>query len=229
MKLQDKLFIVSCQATEEEPMYGKGVVPLIVKSVLSGGAKGIRISQEENIDAVMSIVPKEIPLICLIKKHYSGSDVFITPTLKELMVLTNKRVPIIAMDATLRNRPKETLEELVLWFKNNKFEDQLLMADCSNLDDAENAMKLGFDIIGTTLHGYTKETCNKSNLDNNMEFLHNLLELNKKYKKYIVAEGGFNTPRDVKKAFKLGANCVTVGSMITRPNVITKWFIENIK
>ncbi|UUD36826.1 N-acylglucosamine-6-phosphate 2-epimerase [Mycoplasmopsis californica] len=229
MKLPNKLFMVSCQATEHEPMYGKGVVPCLVKAALAGGAKGIRISQEENLKPVLELVPKDLPLICLIKKHYENSDVVITPTLKELEFLTLNNAPIIAIDATLRQRPKESLAELVAWFKKNKKEHQLLMADCSDYEDVANAFELGFDLIGTTLRGYTKETSGISNLDNEMQFLKDVVKLNKKYNKYIVAEGGFNSPNDVKKAFAIGANCVTVGSMITRPNIITKWFLDNIK
>ncbi|KAF5295708.1 hypothetical protein FQA39_LY12881 [Lamprigera yunnana] len=77
--------------------------------------------------------------------------------------------PII--DATLRKRPNGmSLEDLFKEIKN-KFPNQLLMADCSNIDDVNFAIKLGFDYISTTLRGYTKETKNKTNIENDFGFL----------------------------------------------------------
>lgn len=225
MSLKNNLFIVSCQALENEPMYGPGVIERMVKSVLLGGAQGIRISQRENIEPVLRIVPKDIPVIGITKKMSKYSEVFITPDLDDLKFLIESKCPIIAIDATLKKRPKESLKDLVQYFKKNNH-NQLLMADCSSIEDVENAFKLDFDIVSTTLRGYTKDTLNKPNSYNDFEFLKEVVELNKKYKKYIIAEGGFNTPEMVQKAYKIGANGVVVGSAITRPTFITKQFVD---
>jgi N-acylglucosamine-6-phosphate 2-epimerase len=65
---------------------------------------------------------------------------------------------IIAMDATRRIRPFGL--ELDDFFHNlrNKYPDMLFMADCAEFEDALHAEELGFDLAGTTLCGYTRET-----------------------------------------------------------------------
>ena len=40
----------------------------------------------------------------------------------------------------------------------------------------------------------------------------------------VVAEGNINTPEKAKRVIELGCYCVVVGSIITRPQIITKGF-----
>ncbi len=224
-----KRFIVSCQAVEDEPMYGGPfVIERLVKSALAGGAQGIRISQRENIKPILKIVPKDIPVICITKKMSKDSEVYITPDLEDLKFLMDEGAKIIAIDATLRKRPKESLKQMVEWFLNHKT-DQKLMADCSNLEDVRNAFKLGFDLIGTTLRGYTADTKGQSNTENNFAFIKQIIELNKQYHKEIIVEGGINTPQMLKKAMDLDISGVVVGSAITRPKFITEQFLKALK
>ena len=44
----------------------------------------------------------------------------------------------------------------------------------------------------------------------------------------IFAEGRYNTPYDAQKAMEMGAYGVITGTAITRPRVITKWFVDAI-
>ncbi|WP_033161318.1 N-acetylmannosamine-6-phosphate 2-epimerase [[Mycoplasma] collis] len=217
------LFIVSCQAIKGEPMYGGDSVLKMARAAIQGGAQGIRTSQLSNIKKIM----KEnfnVPIIGIIKKEYKNSEVFITPSIKELDQLINTNVNIIAIDATLRKRPKESLWALVDYFKKNKKNNQLLMADCSNEKDVENAISLKFDIIGTTLRGYTQETKNNTNIEKKYQFLKWCKEKLKNTDIKLYAEGGFNTPKNVKDALELGIDAVVVGSAITRVQFITKTF-----
>ncbi|ASJ89135.1 MAG: putative N-acetylmannosamine-6-phosphate 2-epimerase [Candidatus Malacoplasma girerdii] len=226
---KQKRFIVSCQAVEDEPMYGGPfVIERLVKSVLAGGASGIRISQRENIKPILKIVPHDIPLICITKKVFPNSEVYITPVLEDLKFLMDVGAKIIAIDATTRKRPKETLNEMVSWFHQHKT-DQKLMADCSNIEDVKNAFELGFDLIGTTLRGYTTDTKGRSNTENNFAFIKEIIELNKKYHKQIIVEGGVNTPEMLKEAMALDIDGVVVGSAITRPKFITEMFLKALK
>ena len=64
---------------------------------------------------------------------------------------------VIALDATKQTRPKETLSELVNYIRQHAPNVEI-MADISTLDEAQQADKLGFDYIGTTLRGYTSYT-----------------------------------------------------------------------
>ena len=98
------------------------------------------------------------------------------------------------------------------------------MADVATYEEAKNAYNLGFDIVSTTLSGYTTETENKPNVPD--------FELVKKIKEnlniFTILEGKIWERNDVKIAFECGADAVVVGSAITRPQLIFKRFKEGI-
>ena len=47
-----------------------------------------------------------------------------------------------------------------------------------------------------------------------------------KVKHRVIAEGNINTPEKARRVIELGAFSVVVGSIITRPQLITKSFAE---
>ncbi|MFU0909107.1 N-acetylmannosamine-6-phosphate 2-epimerase [Mesomycoplasma ovipneumoniae] len=228
MRLLKNSFIVSCQALEDEPLYGPKIMQKMMKAALLGGADGIRTSQIDNVKDFFELNQK-VPLISLIKKTYPNSSVFITPTLAELKELMQFDNQIIAIDATLRKRPAENLDEIVEFFHKNRKKNQYLLADCANYEDVENAIRLKFDYVAPTLRGYTETTKNHNNIENNYEFLRWMVEKVRNTGIEVVAEGGFNEPQNVIDAFKIGTHSVVVGSMITRPYVITKFFVDKIR
>ncbi|MGL5205370.1 MAG: N-acetylmannosamine-6-phosphate 2-epimerase [Metamycoplasmataceae bacterium] len=215
--IRNKL-IVSCQAVDDEPLNNVEAITLVAKSVIEGGAEALRLSQKDHIDSIMQIT--NLPIIGLIKERYNGSEIVITPTIKEVNDLIEIGVKCIAIDATSRKRPEEDLESIVIYIKENH-QDIVLMADCSNEEDVEMAIKLNFDLIGTTLRGYTKETKNLNNISNNYEFIRKILEISPVP---IIAEGGIWEPIQVKELLELGCFGVVVGSAITRPKDITHRF-----
>ena len=97
------------------------------------------------------------------------------------------------------------------------------MADCSTIDEAVHADELGFDFIGTTMVGYTDQSKNDKIEANDFEILR---VIHSKVKNRIIAEGNINTPEKIKRVIELGAFCVVVGSAITRPQLITKNFVD---
>ena len=212
--------IVSCQAVDKEHLNNVEGITLVAKSVIDGGAKVLRLSQFDHIQSIMKVT--NLPIIGLIKQKYDNSNVFITPTLKEVKQLIELGVNCIALDATKRERPNEDLNFIVEYVRKNH-DDITLMADCSNLEDVEMAIKLKFDLIGTTLRGYTEETKGLDNISNNFEFIKEILEITSIP---IIAEGGIWEPSQVKKLFDLGCFGVVVGSAITRPQEITKRFYD---
>ena len=96
------------------------------------------------------------------------------------------------------------------------------MADISTFEEGLNARNLGFDIISTTLSGYTSYTQTSSKIPD-FELLEKLV---KNLDCPIILEGRIWEPKEVEKAFQLGAHSVVIGSAITRPQLITKRFIE---
>ncbi|NOX88127.1 MAG: N-acetylmannosamine-6-phosphate 2-epimerase, partial [Calditrichaeota bacterium] len=121
--------IVSCQSDPPEPLAKPHILVAMAKAALMGGAVGIRANLPQNIRAMLKAL--DVPVIGIIyKKIYQNSEVFITPTLRELKALLRTGVPIIAMDATDRQRPYgQNLQDLVAYARANS--SALLMADIS--------------------------------------------------------------------------------------------------
>ena len=93
------------------------------------------------------------------------------------------------------------------------------MADISTLEEGINAYKLGADIISTTLSGFTDYSPKQEEPD--FKLIKDIRDaLGDKV--YINAEGRISTKEDVKKALLMGADFVTVGTAITRPQWITE-------
>ena len=206
--------IVSCQALADEPLYSPFIMSKMALAAKQGGAIGIRANTIQDITAIKQEV--DLPIIGIIKKNYPDRLSYITPTWREVQMLVEIGVEIIAVDSTI-NQDIEFLKSLKKLYPKQKF-----MADISTVEEGINAEILGFDYIGTTLVGYTKHSMNISNF----EVLKGLI---KNCQNPIIAEGNFDTPEKARKAIDLGAYAVVVGSSITRPQVITQRFFNEIK
>ena len=160
MKIIDKLkneVIISVQAMPDEPLYDEAVLTAMMKSVINGGAKGLRLAGARDVANAKKLF--DVPVIGLTKPDKLPENwrevVYITPTLKEVDELIKANADIIATDATQRPRPKESLEEILKYIKTH---NKLAMADISTFDEGIKARELGFDIISTTLSGYTQNS-----------------------------------------------------------------------
>ncbi len=214
-----KGLIVSCQALKEEPLYGGDTIAKMAVAAKLGGAVGIRANSVRDINKISKFIEGSLPIIGIIKKVYEGCSVYITPTLKEVKQLINSKCDIIALDATMQTRPKESLEEIVKYIKENS--DKYLMADVSTLEEAKNAEKLGFDYISTTLSGYTSYTANSD--FPNIKLLQDMKDNISSSK--IVAEGGIKSKEDLQKVLNVGIEYVVIGGAITRPKSITEYYV----
>ena len=216
--------IVSCQALPEEPLHSSFIMGRMAVAAKEGGAGGIRANSVEDIREIKKNV--DLPIIGIIKRDYPGCSVRITPTIREVDELMQVKPDVIAVDATCRRRPDgRKLEEFYAEIRE-KYPQQLLMADCSTMQEMLYADKLGFDFIGTTMVGYTKQSKNLKIDENDFEILRTILS---KVKHPVIAEGNINTPEKLKRVLELGAYCAVVGSAITRPQLITKTFADAIK
>lgn len=215
--------IVSCQALENEPLHSSFIMGRMAKAALEGGAKGIRANSVVDIVEIKKVV--DLPVIGIIKRVYGDEPVFITPTMKEIDELMESGCDIIATDATCRIRPDgKTLLEFYNCIRE-KYPNIKLMADCSTIEEALYADSIGFDYIGTTLVGYTEESKHLKIEENDFYIIS---EIVKKVKHPVIAEGNIDTPEKAKRVLELGAYSVVVGSAITRPQLITKKFVDAI-
>jgi len=211
--------IVSCQALPDEPLHSSFIMGRMAYAAMLGGAKGIRANSCADIREIKKNV--SLPIIGIIKADYPNCPVYITPTMQEIDALGECGCDIIAMDAT--NRPRPNGETLVEFFAKvrKKHPTQLFMADCSTYEEGMAAAEMGFDIVGTTLSSYTEYT--KGAPTPNFHMMSGLVY---NCGKPVIAEGNIWTPEQLKLAKNCGVYAAVVGSVITRPMLITKRFAE---
>lgn len=214
--------IVSCQAIGDEPLKSPMIMARMAYAAGLGGAAGIRANSYEDIVEIKKSV--DIPVIGIVKRDYPDSQVYITPTIREVDELMEAKADIIALDATKRPRPYNSSMERFYDEIRNKYKNVLLMADISTYEEGIQACKIGFDIISTTLSGYTPYSRQSDLPDFEL-----IRELVKNVSVPVIAEGKIWTPEEAFLAVKLGAYAVVVGTAITRPKEITKRFVSAIK
>lgn len=211
--------IVSCQALKEEPLYGGNTMLKMARAAILGGAVGIRANSVHDIKMIKKGV--NVPVIGLIKCVYPDSEVYITPTIKEVKSLLKTSCDVIALDATNRFRHNgEKLEDLVRFIRQNSNKE--IMADISTLEDGLRAEEMGFDYLSSTLCGYTSETKHIKIPD--IEFLKELK--NKITKSKVIAEGGIGDHIAMNDVVKLGYKTIIIGTAITRPREITASYVD---
>ncbi|MBW4576050.1 MAG: N-acetylmannosamine-6-phosphate 2-epimerase [Aphanothece sp. CMT-3BRIN-NPC111] len=199
--------IVSCQAPTDSPLHEPMVIAAMAQAAIRGGAAGVRIDTPAHVDAVRQRV--SVPIIGLWKQVLPGYEVYITPQFEHAAAIANAGADIIAIDATLRERPGgETVAGLIA-----QIHDRLgkpVMADIDTIDAAIRAAAAGADIVGTTLYGYTAETKHLS--PPGFELLTQMVD---QLGVPVICEGGIASPAMAQDALKLGAYAVVVGTAIT--------------
>lgn len=209
--------IVSCQALEHEPLFGSDTMAKMAAAAVMGGACAIRANGASDITAIKTAI--NLPVIGLVKRDYPDSDVYITPTRREVDELLEAKVDMIALDATSQKRPQgEQLKDLIAYIKEKGC---LVMSDISTCEEGIQAENLGADCVSTTLSGYTPYSVQQLGPDFELiEQLSSTLSIP------VIAEGRIGTPDEAKKAMDCGAYAVVIGSAITRPQLITKSFVD---
>lgn len=221
-KILKRGLIVSCQALEDEPLHSSKIMARMAVAAHEGGAIAIRANSGKDIKMIKKNV--DLPVIGLVKKIYEDSDIYITPTMKEVDEVVKAGAEIVAVDATDRLRPNSiTLEEFVRNIKE-KYPNVYLMADISTLEEGKKADELGFDLVSTTLSGYTSYT--KGIILPNVRLVE---QLSKEMKNaLLIAEGGIWTLEDLNECMMFSYSAV-IGSAITRPQTITKRYVDEIE
>lgn len=212
--------IVSCQALPDEPLYGSACMAAMARAALMGGAVGIRANTPVDIGAIHHEVG--LPIIGLYKQVVPGCEVYITPTILAASEVARAGADIIALDATLRPHPENlSAADLIVGVKQQT--GKLVLADIDTVYAGIAAAKAGADAVSTTLSGYTADSPKSTEPDFDLiQHLTNCLEIP------VIAEGRFWTVEQVNQAFDLGAFAVVIGGAITRPQQITRRFVDHI-
>lgn len=220
-ELKDGL-IVSCQSEGDDPFNSPEGVTLFARAAEMGGAKGIR---SEGIEKTKSIIANvKIPVIGLIKSKFEDGSVRITGSFKDFESLLEIGCHLIAVDGTFRKREGLNGPEFINKLKQNY--KAIIMADIATYDEAIACVENGADCVSTTLSGYTPATYH---LNKEIPDFDLLKQLTNKLKIPVFAEGRYNTPEFCARAIKIGAWSVVVGTAITRPRIVTSWFVSAIE
>lgn len=208
--------IVSCQPVPGSPLDTPPIVAAMALAAERAGAVALRIEGVENLRATRAAVT--IPIIGILKRDLTDSAVRITPFLEDVDALALAGADIIAIDGTDRSRPVPVAALLARIHQHNT----LAMTDCSSPEDGLSCQRLGAEIIGTTLSGYTGgETPQEPDLA--------LVRTLHAAGCRVIAEGRYNTPEQAGEAMRNGAWAVTVGSAITRLEHICEWYNAALK
>ena len=218
-QLKGKL-IVSCQASNGNPLEDINVLRRIALAVIQGGASGLRLNSAAQVVAIRR--DTSLPIIG-IEKKYGPKGLRITPDFASAAALAQAGASIIALECTDRNWTNaEPWREII-----SRIHRELklpVMADISTLEEAVAAVAAGADCVGPTLFGYTEHT------QKHREFSWALLaQMREQVSVPIMAEGHISTPEEALRAIAGGAWSVIVGSAITRPGIITSRFVEAVQ
>ncbi len=203
--------IVSCQPVPGGPMDTAECVAGFALAALDGGACGLRIESVPYVRAVRART--DAPIIGIVKHDLPDSPVRITPTLDHVRALCAEGADIVAVDATRRPRPASVADLIAAIHA----EGAIAMADCSDIEDARQALECGADLVGSTLSGYVGDM-----ESDEPDFA--LLTQMRVLTPQVIAEGRIRSPEQAAMALECGAMAVVVGSAITRTEHATGWY-----
>lgn len=204
--------VVSCQASSGSPMRDTPTIARLAVSALQGGAVALRINGVDDVAAVRDLT--EVPIIGLDKRMGPRRNI-ITPADEQVVGLIAAGADIVAVDAT-----EEVAGDVAARVRSAVSTAGLrpIMADVSTLDEGVRSWEAGAAFVGTTLSGYTPYS--RADPSPDIELVERLASRGVR----VLAEGRFQTPADVARAFDAGAFAVVVGGAITDPVAITRRF-----
>lgn len=217
----NKTLIVSCQAPVASPLHDPYVIAAIAKAAVLSGASAVRIDTPAHITAVRQQI--SAPIIGLWKQQIPGYEVYITPQFSHAEAIAKAGADIIAIDATLRERPNQEQLTTIITRIHQEL-GKLVMADIDTIEAAIAAANAGADIVGTTLYGYTKDTKHLSPPGFQL-----LTEMVENLEVPVICEGGISSPEMAQQALKIGAFAVVVGTDITGIDAKLKDYVVTLQ
>ncbi len=222
MTLHDQFFhrlIVSCQASEGDAFFGPQFMARFARAAVDNGAVGIRANSVEDIRAIRAAAG--VPVIGIQKRMMPDGSILITPEFEDARALAEAGAAAIALDCTSRGQRHGALERL------RRIRTELgvpVCADIATVEEAVAAARAGADFVLSTMRGYTGETAHVRRFE--PRFIRELVQA---VNVPVIAEGRINTPAEAAAAIQAGAFAVIVGTAITRPHEITRWFAGAVR
>lgn len=211
--------IVSCQARPDNPLHGPVFMAAMALAAAQGGAVGLRMNGPDDIRAARAVV--DLPIIGIYKHPYGHNPVVITPTFADAKTVADAGSAILAIDATSRPRPDGV--SLASLIARIHAELRLpVMADVGDLADGLAAAGAGADAVATTLSGYL-DSAVAPPVEPDLDLVQALAM---RLQVPVIAEGRIKTPAQAREALDRGALAVVVGTAITNPREVTRWYVQ---
>ena len=203
-------------------MEEKSITYLKARTATLAGTPKIRTSSSRDVVAIKE--ETGLPVIGLIKIQYDGFESYITPTMKEVDALVEAGSDIIALDCTDQKRGDgKSICEFITEVRT-KYPNAVLMADISTYEEGVQAWKLGMDLVGTTMSGYTAHSPKLDGPDYEL-----VKKLSETVDIPVIGEGRVHSPEQAVEMLNAGAYAVVVGGAITRPLEIAQRFIKAVE
>lgn len=162
-----------------------------------------------------------VPVMGLVKQDYRDSEIYITPTRREVEFLLDAGCEAIALDATLRPRPGgETLDDLV---RRIKEKGRIAIGDCDSVESALAAQGAGCDLVSNALAGYTSVRQATSGPD--WELLDQMVGA---CSVPVLLEGRVRGPHDFVRSIRAGAQATVVGSALNDARRLTRSIVRSL-
>ncbi|MBL8212930.1 MAG: putative N-acetylmannosamine-6-phosphate 2-epimerase [Bryobacterales bacterium] len=217
-RMEGKL-LVSCQAPDEDPFAQPESLARFARTAEMGGAAGIRANGMADVRAIRDVV--KLPLIAIDKQVWSDGRILITGSLERAReLLRTTGAEMIAVDVTARGQRFGALDRV----RALKQDGAIVLADIARVEEAVAAVEAGADAVLSTMHGYTDETAHTTGFDPGL-----IAVLRQAVPVPVIAEGRIHRPEQAAAAMQAGAWAVIVGTAITRPEVITRGFVEAVE
>lgn len=218
--LRDFPLVASVQASEGAATANATVLLAMAQASLSEGVRVLRVEGSECIRTIREATGA--PTIGLVKRRYPASDVYITPTAREIDELLETGCEVVALDATSRARPgRADLSDLVA---RAHAVGRIVLGDCDSVKSVGFALAAGVDMISTTLGGYTDARPSTDGPD--LGLLRAALVLSDRP---VLAEGRFGQPWQAAVAMRIGAAGVVVGGALNDPVKQTRSFAASVR
>ena len=210
--------IVSCQALEDEPLHGPLLMAGMAYAATQGGAQAIRANGGPDISLIKRIT--NLPVFG-IKKVDAEEGICITPDFAAAAEVALAGADAIAVDGRQQVRRRlVALEELIPQIQTEL--GRIVMVDIKTVEDAVQAARAGADAIATTW-AFRMTSLGAAPDFRLLKDVIDAVDIP------VIAEGGYWTPAAACHALDLGAWAVVVGTAITRPQDITKRFVQALQ
>ena len=184
-----------------------------------GGACAIRAQGMADIIEIKEVTG--LPVFGIVKRDYEGSDIYITPTAKEVRELLAVGVEVIGLDMTARRPHGEKMVDLIALAHEG---GAAVLADISTYEEGMAAVRLGADAVSTTLSGYTLYSPQLAGPDVAL-----VRRLAADIPVPLFAEGRIHTAEGLRAIMAAGSYAPVIGSVITRPQLITAHFVRALE